>query len=99
MMVYAPHNPNQEQLAEVKSQMQTLGAPVIRAWYSGDAWYAIEGSHRLAAAYDLGLTPNMIEIDYDAEITGHDFCDIDDTCTVADIINYLYDRPESCYQF
>jgi hypothetical protein len=99
MMIYAPHGPNPEQLIRVKAQMQTLGAPAIRAYYSGDAWYAIEGSHRLAAAHELGLEPEIIEVEYDAVISDHDFPDLDDTCAVADIIEYLYDRPDTCYQF
>jgi hypothetical protein len=99
MTIYAPHQPIDEHLRLVMSQMQTLGAPQIRAWYSGDAWYAIEGSHRLAAAHELGLEPEIIEVEYDAEISDHDFEDLETPCTVADVIEYLYSRPDTCYQF
>jgi hypothetical protein len=99
MTIYAPHSPNPEQLAEVKVQMQTLGAPQIRAYYNGDCWLAIEGSHRLAAAHELGLEPEIIEVEDDAVISDHDYEDLDTPCTVADIIEYLYDRPDTCYQF
>jgi hypothetical protein len=99
MTIYAPHQPYTEHLEMVKAQMQTLGSPAIRAFWSGDAWYAIEGSHRLAAAHELGLEPEIIEVEYDTVISDHDFPDLDDTCAVADIIEYLYDRPDTCYQF
>lgn len=46
-------------LDEVKSEMQQLGAPVIRAIWdqSVGMWVALEGCHRLRAARELGLEP------------------------------------------
>lgn len=89
MMVYAPHGTNREHLEEVKNQMVTLGAPQIRVFYTGEAYIAIEGSHRIAAAYELGITPDFIEVEETDEISDHDMQDLDDTCTVADILEYL----------
>lgn len=57
--VYAIHAPDADKLAEVVSEMRTLGAPTIRVVDCGDYLQALEGSHRLAAAAQLGLTPNF----------------------------------------
>ena len=46
-------------LAEVMAEMEALGAPVIRVIDCGDRYCAIEGSHRLTAARELGLTPEI----------------------------------------
>lgn len=51
-------------LAEIRSEMQTLGAPVIQCFELEDGKYmATEGSHRLTAAKELGLTPILDVID------------------------------------
>lgn len=51
-------------LAEVRAEMQTLGAPVIQCFELEDGKYlATEGSHRLTAAKELGLTPILDVID------------------------------------
>jgi hypothetical protein len=40
--------------------MQTMGAPRIEVVDCGDYLQALEGSHRLAAAAALGLTPEFV---------------------------------------
>lgn len=97
MIVYAPHKADPKHLARVMDQMRTLGAPEIRAYFNGEVWYAVEGSHRLAAARELGLTPNMVELELDSHIQ-HDIEDARDedgdlSDCVKDIINCLYDSP------
>lgn len=67
--------------------MQAAGAPTIRAWWAGDHWRALEGSHRLAAAHALGLTPVIEQMDLDDEID-HDFEDCAG-CAVRDVLEYL----------
>ena len=64
---------DQEHLNEVKKQMLTLGAPKIKAvWMECYNMYAaLEGCHRIRAAKELGLTPEIIELDYD------EVCDFD----------------------
>jgi hypothetical protein len=49
---------NGNHLEAVKTEMQNLGAPVIRAIWSETygMWMAVEGCHRIRAAKDLGLT-------------------------------------------
>lgn len=65
--VFAKHAPYEDgQLGRVVEEMRTMGAPTIRVieWF-GDL-YALEGSHRLAAAHHLGLVPKFV-----AEIPDH----------------------------
>src|ERR1035437_1859173 len=59
--VFAKHDPyySTGHLGEVVAEMKVLGPPTINVIdYRGD-YYALEGSHRLAAAYFLGLVPNI----------------------------------------
>jgi hypothetical protein len=46
-----------EKLQYVKALMRERGAPRTRIVDCGDHYFAIEGSHRLAAAADLGVAP------------------------------------------
>ena len=57
-------------LKEVKSKMENLGAPVIRAvWMECfDCWAALEGCHRIRAAAELGLEPIIEEIEYSDDV-------------------------------
>jgi hypothetical protein len=55
--VVAPNKPVGLHLEAVQREMRTRGAPTIRAWWDGEKWIALEGSHRLAAAHALDLTP------------------------------------------
>lgn len=85
--IYAPHEPRPDRLAEVIAEMRDAGAPMIRAWWAGDHWRALEGSHRLAAAAELGRCPILIALDMDDRIE-HDFED----CAgrrVRDVLEYL----------
>jgi hypothetical protein len=54
-------------LEAVKAEMETLGAPTVKALYdaANDVWMALEGCHRIRAAHELGLTPEMVECDDD----------------------------------
>jgi len=58
-----------DHLEAVKSEMQTLGAPVIRAvWMECyGVWAALEGCHRIRAAAQLGLVPVIDEVEYSDE--------------------------------
>lgn len=58
--IYAIHAPDAAKLASVVLQMETLGAPTIHVVDCGDHYMALEGSHRLAAAAQLGITPILI---------------------------------------
>ena len=84
-------------LVDVTAEMQTRGAPEIRAvWLEGHAvWAAIEGCHRLRAAHALGLRPVIIPVEYSETVTVGDLgldadCRGDDT--VADLVDRCYER-------
>lgn len=61
---------DQEHLNKVAEEMQTLGAPEIHAvWHPlYEHWVALEGCHRIRAAEKLGLTPEIIEVEYSDEM-------------------------------
>ena len=55
---------DEQHLEEVKTEMASLGAPVIRCIWSelNNMWMAVEGSHRIRAAKDLDLMPIITDI-------------------------------------
>jgi hypothetical protein len=57
-----------DHLEAVQAEMTRLGAPEIRAYWTGEMYLALEGSHRLAAADALGITPTIIEMYEDDEM-------------------------------
>ena len=61
---------SKEHLAAVKEEMRTLGAPEIHAvWMEVYGhWVALEGCHRIRAAKELDLTPEIIEVEYTDEM-------------------------------
>jgi hypothetical protein len=63
IILYHKHY-NKEHLNAVKAEMETLGAPTIKAIWSEvyGAWLAVEGCHRLRAAAELGITPNIDDV-------------------------------------
>ena len=75
--VYAIHAPFADRLAAVKAEMATMGTPTIRVVDCGDYLMALEGSHRLAAADALGITPEFVVYAQDdmLDITGFDWFD------------------------
>ena len=80
---------DQAHLDAVIGEMQTLGAPTIKAvWLEcHGVWAALEGCHRIRAAAALGLAPEIEEVEYSEDVTlvslGLD-CE-DDTATVASV--------------
>lgn len=62
----APHavDRDTEHYAAVKAEMETRGECKIRALWSEDLgyWFAIEGSHRCAAAAELGIEIEIHDI-------------------------------------
>lgn len=102
MMIIAINDIDATHAEEVIESMRTLGAPVIRAvraeCYGG--WVAIEGSHRLYAAQQLGLTPEIEEIPYDEESTlaTYGCCDEDDY-SIADLVDTAADSGRPIYTF
>lgn len=86
-------------LDEVKADMAHLGAPTIRAIDAGDHLIAIEGSHRLRAAQELGVAVNIQTIN-DDETVDLDTLDWDDNgwfderiVSTADFIERFTSQP------
>lgn len=57
-----------DHLAEVAAEMDALGSPEIRIVDCGDWWCAIEGSHRIAAAFASGIVPTWVELEQDDRV-------------------------------
>jgi len=86
---------NKNHLAEVKKEMEKLGSPVIKAVAAPQwgAWVAIEGSHRVAAAAQLGLPVIIEEVEYSETAMLSDYgCGDEDDYTIADIVDSAYER-------
>lgn len=92
-------NKNSKHYADVKEYMTKNGAPIIRVCDNGNGIYALEGSHRIAAAYELGIMPIFEEVEAD-EIFENDI-ENDDIKTAGDICAYsdqiIYDFEEIYY--
>lgn len=69
-------------LEQVKSEMQTLGAPVIKGFWSENygMWLAVEGCHRIRAAKELGIMPIMEQIESETVIIQNDGEDQEMNC-------------------
>lgn len=97
-LIIAPNKVIAARLDRVLAKMQDLGAPTIKAYWDGEKYWAVEGSHRLAAAKILGLTPVIEEVNIDDEIE-HDIEGVDSNRVDA-ILDYLSDgRPEALFDF
>ena len=75
MRVYAKHEPYWDtgQLGEVVGEMRMLGRPEIQVVQYGGEFYALEGSHRLAAAHYLGIKPYFKIMGADADSDSYRF--------------------------
>lgn len=82
----------EDHLNQVKEQMKVLGAPVIRAIWSElyGMWLAVEGCHRLRAAFDLGYIPEIVNISNDDSVTIQIQLE-DETFSVQDLLIDLND--------
>jgi hypothetical protein len=66
MLIITMHHTDEAKLEHGRTYMATHGAPTIRVVDRGDAYVALEGTHRIAAAAELGLTPILDTMDPDA---------------------------------
>lgn len=62
---------NQDHLDTVKAEMDKLGTPTIKAIWSDcyKMWMAVEGCHRIRAAKELGLIPEIDDISDQETVT------------------------------
>ena len=86
-----PNKTDPKQLAAVEEKMKALGPPEIRAFWDGEKYIALEGSHRIQAAKNLGLEPIPIEMVPKSWLTNHDLYDLPPKTSTARALNYLAD--------
>jgi hypothetical protein len=58
---------SKEHLEEVKAEMLTLGSPTLYGVVINGDVYLLEGCHRARAAAALGVTVNVVPVNYDWE--------------------------------
>ncbi len=83
---------SEEHLQEVMAEMETLGAPVIRAIWSDchALWLAVEGCHRIRAAKVLGLEVVIDDVsDCETILIEEDGCQVERS--VAELLEELQD--------
>lgn len=95
MQIILPHDHfDAAKLEAVKAEMEALGAPTIKAvWMENyGAWVALEGSHRIRAAADLGLVPAIDEVEWSDTATTDDAVpgSYDDNWTIEQICDDAY---------
>lgn len=87
---------NQKHLTEVKTEMETLGTPTIKAIWSEcyGLWLAIEGCHRIRAAKELGLNVIIEDVSNDetalVQVDGEEI-----EMTIADLESELTDNASN----
>lgn len=91
----------QEHLEQIIEEMKILGTPSIKAiWMEcWNSWVALEGCHRLRAAYVLGLIPEIEEINYDENILAY-YLELDwqDDCAITCAIDGAHRRENLEFQ-
>ena len=96
MTIYTMHNTDAGNLVDVVRKMETRGAPTIKAVFDGEAYYALEGSHRIAAAKILGLIPIIAKMEPEELVYNEDVdaegLEPDTYCTAQDIFDGTYGK-------
>lgn len=90
-MIMTINAAEEKHLERVIERMKEVGEPTIRAWWDGEKFLAIEGSHRLHAAERLGYLVEIEDVDLEDTIDNHDLDDLPKSTTVEVIINYMSD--------
>lgn len=72
--IYTPNKPFDWVMPDIVEEMKQRGSPTVRAvWSEKDqAWRAVEGSHQIAAAKQLGLPVKIELVGPDTVIENHD---------------------------
>ena len=103
--IYTIHAPEAEKLEAVKAEMATLGVPTIRVVDCGDYYMALEGSHHVPAAHELGIEPELVVYDQndDLDITVFDWFDAANwaqtTYPAGEVAGELFSRFSRAYSF
>lgn len=105
MQIIAINKPENDRLPSIMAEMERRGAPAIKAvWMAAyNAWVALEGSHRLAAAQALGVTPEIEEVEYE-DLDAFEGMDLD--CygrepreALTDLCDSAWERCNLAYTF
>jgi len=92
MTIITPNKVDQVRLGAVKAKMLILGVPTIRVIGNGEICWAIEGSHRLVAAYELGIEPEIEEVEYSDQRITIQWDGYDEELMVSDLADMLFDN-------
>ena len=93
--LYHSHS-NEQHLKSVESKMKKSGTPTIKAIWSDcyGMWLAVEGCHRIRAAKNLGLTPEINDISGQETV----IIQIDDDDQEVNVIDLAEELTDSAWQ-
>lgn len=103
--VVAIHKPLTDHLNSVKAEMEKLGVPEIKVVDCGDYYMALEGSHRIAAAAESGIVPELSIYGQDEiiDITIFDWYEpanwSEESYTAGEVAGELYSTQAVPYRF
>lgn len=86
-------------LENVKSEMMQLGSPTIKAVWAEvyNAFVALEGSHRIAAAAELGITVVIDEVEYSDSLISDLGIDDSEDNTIENYVDTAWQRSNLTY--
>jgi len=88
--IYPINEPIKSHLKSVVEYMEKHGSPTIRVYeYDSGIYYALEGSHRLAAAKILNMVPVLLVMDLEDSV--EDFVDVDRWDLLDNMVGYNED--------
>jgi hypothetical protein len=99
--IAAPHRTYRGHDRRVAEEMEVLGRPDIRAVWDpkGQIWRALEGSHRLWAAFEGGYGVRILSVSETGEFE-HDWSALPCPAPVTDILRVLDSWPDKAsYDF
>jgi hypothetical protein len=95
MKILTPNPTKEKHLEEIKDKMKEMGPPTIRMVDRDDHLVAIEGSHRLHAAKDLGLHVKVKLTDPEKITQNHDFKGLPDKIRIGKLAQNVEMAPQS----
>lgn len=99
--LYTIHGVKPSKVERIVREMQTLGAPSIRVVDCGDHYRALEGTHRLAAAEQLRIAPQLVILAPDDLVRADslDWPDLqeDQTYTAGELAAEIASSGNGCY--
>ena len=104
--VFAIHgvDSSSDKYAQVRAYMLANGAPTIRVVDCGDHYVALEGSHRLAIAAELGITPKLDILSQDEMVAADDLdwaenLNAAESYTAGELAGEAYSMQSVDYEF